>query len=225
MEKSEEVLQERLLIRICKPLFIKLILTLMIIRKKEALNPNEVEYCRLINSIIEDYLTCFPNEHEKLTRLRNFVNRGINLTNRKNFDGHLTSSAIVLNQSNEVLLIYHNALGRWLQPGGHINGLELPINAARREVEEETMLRGLVPSRLGKSLVLDIDTHFILENKSKLEDGHLHHDFRHILRTDQEVADINTSEVSDYRWAPLEKAKVFLPYFPWDKLDRLPDFT
>jgi len=185
------------------------------------MKPNEAEYCTLITSIIKTYLYCFPDEYEKLARLRKFVNKGVDLTSRKNFDGHLTSSAIVLNPSNDVLLIYHNALRKWLQPGGHINGLELPIDAAKREVEEETKLTDLTPYRLDKSLVLDIDTHFIPENKSKLEKGHFHHDFRHVLRTNQVVIETAVQEVSDYKWIPLKNAKNYLPYFPWDELDKV----
>lgn len=42
-----------------------------------------------------------------------------------------------------VLLMYNRKLNKWLQPGGHINdsGLELPYDAAIREVYEETGIR------------------------------------------------------------------------------------
>lgn len=38
----------------------------------------------------------------------------------------------------ELLMIYNKKLGKWLQPGGHIEGDESPIDTARREVREET---------------------------------------------------------------------------------------
>lgn len=37
-----------------------------------------------------------------------------------------------------VLLVYNLKLGKWVQPGGHIEGFELPIDAAIRETKEET---------------------------------------------------------------------------------------
>jgi 8-oxo-dGTP pyrophosphatase MutT (NUDIX family) len=41
----------------------------------------------------------------------------------------------------QVLLHYHRKLGKWLPPGGHIEDSELPDDAARREVLEETGIR------------------------------------------------------------------------------------
>jgi 8-oxo-dGTP pyrophosphatase MutT (NUDIX family) len=44
-------------------------------------------------------------------------------------------------ESRTILLHYHPKLGRWLPPGGHIEDNELPDDAARREVFEETGIR------------------------------------------------------------------------------------
>ena len=41
-------------------------------------------------------------------------------------------------KNNEVLLMYNKKLNKWLQPGGHIEGLETPIETAIRETKEET---------------------------------------------------------------------------------------
>ena len=38
----------------------------------------------------------------------------------------------------ELLMIYNKKLGLWLQPGGHIEGIETPLETAKREVNEET---------------------------------------------------------------------------------------
>lgn len=37
-----------------------------------------------------------------------------------------------------ILLMYNKKLNKWLQPGGHIEGMELPTETAIREVFEET---------------------------------------------------------------------------------------
>ena len=39
---------------------------------------------------------------------------------------------------DKVLLIFHKKLNRWLPPGGHIDPNEMPCEAAKREVLEET---------------------------------------------------------------------------------------
>lgn len=47
------------------------------------------------------------------------------------------ASVFVINR-NSLLLMYNNKLKKWLQPGGHINGFELPHETAIRECFEET---------------------------------------------------------------------------------------
>lgn len=53
------------------------------------------------------------------------------LYSRQNMKGHLTASALVLDQNDRVLLILHNALKRWLQPGGHLDQGEDPEMGAK----------------------------------------------------------------------------------------------
>src|ERR1700729_705751 len=50
---------------------------------------------------------------------------------------HIVTSAYVVYE-NEVLLIHHRGLNRWLAPGGHMNFAETPEACAIREVREET---------------------------------------------------------------------------------------
>ena len=64
---------------------------------------------------------------------------------RTSYDpGHVTASGLVLSpDGSSVLLVLHRRLGRWLQPGGHLEPGDPDIAAAaRREVREET---GLTP--------------------------------------------------------------------------------
>lgn len=54
---------------------------------------------------------------------------------------HFTTSVYVYDpQHDKFLFIRHKKLGKWLQPGGHIEPNELPDDAAQREVYEETGL-------------------------------------------------------------------------------------
>src|SRR5947209_3784275 len=53
---------------------------------------------------------------------------------------HFTATTFVV-RDGKVLLHLHPKQGLWLPPGGHIERDELPDDAARREIEEETGLR------------------------------------------------------------------------------------
>lgn len=55
---------------------------------------------------------------------------------------HFTASCWIISTGSpkKILLIHHKKLGRWMQPGGHIERFENPVDAAIREVKEETGL-------------------------------------------------------------------------------------
>ncbi|MFP4148247.1 MAG: NUDIX hydrolase [Nitriliruptoraceae bacterium] len=85
---------------------------------------------------------------------------------------HVTGSAIVLDERSRVLLHRHKRLGRWLQPGGHLDPGELPWQAAVRETREETGLDARHPA-VGVTLV-HVDVH-------EGPRGHVHLDLRYLL--------------------------------------------
>lgn len=90
-------------------------------------------------------------------------------------EGHLTSSAFVVDPATgAVVLIHHRKLGLWLQPGGHADGEGNLALVARTEVEEETGLTGLrwllpafdlnvhpIPARPGEPEHLHLDVRFL----------------------------------------------------------------
>lgn len=93
--------------------------------------------------------------------------------------GHLTASVLlVAPAAGQVLLIHHPTLGRWLQPGGHIDPDDPTISAAAaREVLEETGLSvQLDPGPF------DLDVHPIPTRPDR--PGHLHFDVRFLARLD-----------------------------------------
>jgi 8-oxo-dGTP pyrophosphatase MutT (NUDIX family) len=113
--------------------------------------------------------------------------------------GHFTASAFVLSPDRRrLLVVFHRKLGRWLQPGGHIEPTDVSIvDAALREVEEETGVRGTIAVSDG---VFDIDVHEIPARRD--EAAHEHFDLR-VLLVAPEVAVVANDEVEAVRWADL----------------------
>jgi 8-oxo-dGTP pyrophosphatase MutT (NUDIX family) len=84
---------------------------------------------------------------------------------------HVTASAIVVGARGTVLHV-HKRLGRWMQPGGHVEPGEWPWQAAVREAREETGLALAHP--VGGPRLLHVDVHAAAK-------GHTHLDLRYLV--------------------------------------------
>src|ERR1700733_10669537 len=94
----------------------------------------------MLQEILDIYLEIFPEERDGLKLLLQQVREQQTLNDRRNFEGHIPGSAIVLSpDKTKVLVIYHKFFDTWQQPGGHWEADEAdPRSAAWREAEEET---------------------------------------------------------------------------------------
>ncbi len=85
---------------------------------------------------------------------------------------HVTASAVVTDGQGRLVLHRHRRLGRWLQPGGHVDPGEDPADAAVRETREETGLDAGHPP--GGAVLVHVDVH-------PGPRGHVHVDLRYVL--------------------------------------------
>lgn len=162
-----------------------------------------------VDSILHSYLEKFEIENNRQTVFKNFLNKSesIELYDRKNFNGHITASAFIINKSSsKILLIKHTTLNRWLQPGGHVEPTDRSIlDASFREIKEEVNINkselNLVAHTLNEEIPFDIDNHLIPSNTLKKEDEHFHYDFRYLfVYSGDENIKVNMDDVSGFKW-------------------------
>lgn len=162
-----------------------------------------------IKAIFSKYIELYPHEVERQKSFESFIGNTTfrDLYNRKNFKGHITASAFIVNPiESTLLLIHHKILNRWLQPGGHVDYSDDSIlQAAFRESEEETNIDRkhlkLLETPKSAGVPLDIDSHIIPKNPKKKELQHVHHDIRFLFLFDgQKKVNINKDEVESYKW-------------------------
>jgi 8-oxo-dGTP pyrophosphatase MutT (NUDIX family) len=122
-------------------------------------------------------------EGDFVARTRDFLQKHDVPFSRKTAEGHITASAVVLDEARQsVLMIWHEKLERWLQPGGHCEPETDPSlpDAALRELVEETAIPPEAITLLQKS-VFDMDIHPIPARGD--ETDHLHYDLRYLFQT------------------------------------------
>ena len=170
------------------------------------------------------YLSIFPGEKNRLQILRTQLDSNADVSTRKNLYGHVTASALVLNRKNEVVLIYHKQLQKWIPPGGHHEAGEKVWESASREAEEETGLKALklhAWHEQNDMSPIDIDTHSIPNVPQKAEPEHFHFNFQYLMHADEEQLHMDESEVSGAKWFSLKEARALDNREVWDKVERV----
>lgn len=121
---------------------------------------------------------------------------------------HFTASAVVLDNSNRILLVHHNKINLWVYPGGHVDENEDPAQAAVREVLEETGIQVTIvvgPAFSHRSVHSHPAPWAIIEmdvTDSKIGD-HRHIDFVYVCWAIGGEPIAQTGEISAARWVPL----------------------
>ncbi|MET9807117.1 NUDIX hydrolase [Streptomyces halstedii] len=150
------------------------------------------------------YLDRHPEDKREIAFVKGLLDEGDDLTSRKSLPGHVTAGAILVGRDGRVLHILHNASGKWLLPGGHIEPSDdTLLQAAGRELTEETGIPPYVVTPHSE-IPLHIDIHPIDANPAKDEPAHQHFDFRFLFRTTADIGELQTDEVTDAAWRTVE---------------------
>lgn len=116
--------------------------------------------------------------------------------------GHVTGSSWILDESGEnVVLVFHGKLGKWVQPGGHCEDESDVLNVAMREAREETGLN----VRADSAAIFDVDAHDIPEYWNTPD--HIHYDVRFLLRADLGQTPVVSEESRAVKWVSLDEAR------------------
>jgi 8-oxo-dGTP pyrophosphatase MutT (NUDIX family) len=155
-----------------------------------------------IRTTLTAYTEAHPEEKATLAFVHELLDDGADLTDRKEYRGHVTAGAVLLDEAGNVLFIEHLALGTWLVPGGHVEPEDTGLlGAALRELAEETgVASGVTPL---STAPVHIDVHPIPANPAKGEAAHRHIDVRFLFRTTGgHPVRLQAEEVTASAWRP-----------------------
>jgi 8-oxo-dGTP pyrophosphatase MutT (NUDIX family) len=137
-------------------------------------------------------------------------------------DKHYTASVIIVTDTtpHKVLLIHHRKFDKWMQPGGHQEAYEGPIEAAIRETKEETgldittYLPAVTPLDNDASII-PVPNYLIQEHipPHGTEPEHYHLDQFYVVHIPEQAVQHNSSESHGIRWATAAELDT-LPTFP-----------
>lgn len=149
---------------------------------------------------LRDVLSTSPESDRHRDDILAFTYEHPDALHRTCLTGHLTGSALVIDDDRErTLLMLHAKLGLWLQPGGHADGEGHLATVALTEAGEETGIDGLTV--LGPAV--DCDIHRIPARKGEPE--HLHLDTRFVVLAPADAVVQGNHESHELRWVTLDQ--------------------
>ena len=155
---------------------------------------------------IQDYKPYNKQEKKDKEIFLEYLKDFDNCLHRENEYGHLTSSALVLNEErNKILMIHHNIYNAWAWLGGHADGDSDLLHVAIKEVKEESGVEEVKP------IVEDIfilDTLPVLghEKRGEYVSAHIHLSVAYLLEAkEDEELKLNKEETGGVKWIPLEE--------------------
>ena len=154
---------------------------------------------------LHTYSSDFKEEQQFVPRFISLINNFENCFDRSLVTGHITGSSWITDvKGSSVLLVFHKKLKRWLQPGGHADGIEDIQEVSKIEAKEETGLRSI---DLVLPKIFDLDIHQIPKNKAIK--AHLHYDIRYHFHAKIDDPLVISDESTDLKWFDLDEVDFY----------------
>ncbi len=154
-----------------------------------------------IKSQIENFKPYNEQEERDKEYCLKFIESFDDVLTRENVFGHFTASAFVVNKERtKLLLVYHNILGGYIFPGGHMDGETDFLSVARREVLEETGVNvELTNDKIFSVWVGPVKGHI---KRGKYVSAHTHLDLAYLFEADDKAKlKIKPDENQSVIWA------------------------
>lgn len=158
---------------------------------------------------IEKITNYIPKNEQEIADKRTilkFIKNNPDVLHRTNEIAHLTSSAIVVNESmTKVLFAFHNIYQSWAWVGGHNDGDDDCLAVAIREAKEETGVENIKPYN---DQIFMIDTIYVKNHikKGAFVPDHLHLNITYLLVADEkDPLFIKKDENSGVKWFDIEE--------------------
>jgi len=156
---------------------------------------------------LKDYKSIDKQEEESRLETIKFIESNENCFDRTCIPGHVTGSALVVNEDiTEVLLNYHAKVKKWIQFGGHSDGENNPFNVALRETFEESGLKEVKFIYPYTGIFL-LDHHPIPAHNGELD--HIHYDVSIILMAKNSDKINISNESKDIKWVKIEDVEKY----------------
>ena len=153
------------------------------------------------DQLLKSYLPRTPEERIYKSIILSFLNMHENAHSRDCHLGHFTASAWITNkQMDQVVLMHHKKLDKWLQLGGHCDGNPHCLEVALKEAHEESGLNHL---KVLSEYIFDIDMHLIPPRGN--ERSHYHYDIRFLMMANTDDLLIGNHESCALRWIRLNE--------------------
>ncbi len=166
-------------------------------------------------NLIKEYIPYNEQESKDKEIILNCINIFDDVLSRTNELAHMTSSTFVVNNGKDkVLMVHHNIYNTWSWMGGHNDGDNDFLRVAIKELQEETGISDIKVLRDGiYSLdVLDVKSHI---KKGKYVSPHLHLSVAYLIEAkEDEKLTIKEDENSGVMWIPINEINEYVKNEP-----------